>query len=104
MKTIKVSSASRPLAEYATELRKDITVLTEHHKPVTAVVPLKYVDRESLARSPHPEFLNLIAGARREFAADKTFSLEEMEKLVWSPSASNKRLGRMRGKCRSTEC
>jgi antitoxin (DNA-binding transcriptional repressor) of toxin-antitoxin stability system len=62
------------------ELGEDIVVVTERNRPVAAIVPLKHVDRESLALRTHPEFLDLIARARREFAAGKTPSFEEMKK------------------------
>lgn len=94
MKTIKLSRASRPLADYARELGEDIVVVTERNKPIAAVVPLKHVDSESLAMSTHPEFLDLIMRARREFAAGKTLSLEEMKKAVLPLSVASKRLKR----------
>lgn len=79
MRTIRLSTASRPLAEYADELEDDILVLTTaRDRPIAAIVPLKNVDRESLALSAHPEFLQLIERARREFAAGKTLSLAQM--------------------------
>jgi antitoxin (DNA-binding transcriptional repressor) of toxin-antitoxin stability system len=96
MKTIKLASASRSLAEYAKELDEEIVVVTERNKPIAAVVPLRHVDRESLALSSHPEFLDLIAQARREFAAGKTLSLEEMKRAVLSRRAANKRMERTR--------
>lgn len=102
MKTIKLSSASRPLAEYARELEEDIVVLTERNRPVAAIVPLKHVDRESLVLSGHPEFLDLIARARREFAAGKTLSLEEIKEAVLPRGAAKKRLERTRRTHRST--
>ena len=102
MKTIKLASASRSLAEYAKELDEEIVVLTERNKPVAAVVPLKHVDQESLALSLHPEFLDLIAQARREFAAGKTLSLEEMKKAVLPRRAANRRMERMRKTRRSS--
>jgi antitoxin (DNA-binding transcriptional repressor) of toxin-antitoxin stability system len=82
MKTIKLSQASRPLAEYARELNEDITLLTENGKPVAAIVPLQGVDRESLALSAHPEFLDLIARSRADFSAGRTLSLDAMRKAV----------------------
>lgn len=82
MKTIPLSRASRPLAEYARELNDDIVVLTEAKRPVAAIVPLKAVDRESLALSAHPEFLELVERSRAQFAAGKTLSLDEMKKAV----------------------
>lgn len=103
MKTIKLSSASRTLAEYARELNGDIMVLTERNKPVAAKVPLKGVDRESVVLSAHPEFLKLITRARREFATGKTLSFDEMKRAVLAPRKANKRLERAaRKRSRST--
>ena len=82
MKTIKLASASRSLAEYAKELDDQIVVVIDRNKPVAAVVPLRNVDRESLALSSHPEILEIIAKSRRQFAAGKTLSLEEMRRAV----------------------
>ncbi len=42
---------------------------------VAAIVPLKNVDRESLGLSHHPEFLELMAQSRAEFAAGRKLSL-----------------------------
>jgi antitoxin (DNA-binding transcriptional repressor) of toxin-antitoxin stability system len=80
VKTIKLSQASRPLAEYAADLGNEIVVLTEGNKPVAAIVPLKGTDRESLALSGHPEFLQLIERSRAEFREGRTLSLEEMKR------------------------
>ena len=82
MKTIQLSNASRPLADYARELEDEILVVTDPTGPIAAVVPLKAVDRESLALSTHPEFLNLIARSRAQFAAGQTLTLEEMKRAV----------------------
>jgi hypothetical protein len=83
-------------------LGEDIVVVTERNRPVAAIVPLKHVDRESLALSTHPEFLDLIARALREFAAGKTPSFEEMKKAVLPLGVANKRLERTLGKRGST--
>jgi hypothetical protein len=82
MKTIQLAKASRPLAEYARELKGEVLVVKSSKGPVAAVVPLKRVDRESLALSSHPEFLDLIAQSRAQFAAGKTIGLEEMKRAV----------------------
>jgi antitoxin (DNA-binding transcriptional repressor) of toxin-antitoxin stability system len=80
VKTIKLSQASRPLAEYAADLHGEIIVLTERNRPVAAIVPLKRSDQESVALSGHPEFLALIARSRSEFQRGHTLSLAEMKK------------------------
>jgi len=92
MKTIQLSRASRPLAQYARELSDDIMVLTDAKRPLAAIAPLKGVDREPLALSAHPEFLELIARWRAQFAAGQTLSLDEMKKAVLPQSKANHRL------------
>src|SRR2546430_17028510 len=78
MRKVTLSQASRPLAQYAAELKDEIVVVTKGRRAVAALVPLKNVDRESLALSTHPEFMKLVKRARAEFRAGKTVSLEEM--------------------------
>ncbi len=79
MKTIELSQASGPLADYATDLHGEIVVLTERNRPVAAFVPLKRSDQESVALSGHPEFLALIARSRTEFQQGHSVSLAEMK-------------------------
>ena len=98
MKTIQLSNASRSLAEYARELKDDILVVKDSRRPVAAVVPLKAVDRESLALSAHPEFLDLIARSRAQFSAGQTLTLEEMRRAVLPQTKANKALHRTRQK------
>jgi len=82
MKTVALSTASRPLAEYASELDDEVVLLTRRNRPVAAIVPLRNVDRESLALSSHPGFLALIERSRHEIATGKTLSFEEMQAAV----------------------
>ena len=91
MKTIKLSDASRPLAEYAGELDAEIIVVTDGSRPVAAIVPLKGVDEESLALSAHPEFLDIIARSRAQFASGETLSLDEMKTAVLPKRKTRKR-------------
>ena len=55
---------------------------TDGNRPVAAIVPSKDVGQESLALSAHPEFLDVIARSRAEFAAGETLSLDEMKQAV----------------------
>jgi hypothetical protein len=82
MKTIEISEASRPLSDYAKELDEDLLVLTANKKPIAALVSLKHVDRESLALSTNPEFIDIVETARAEFRSGEKFSLEEMKREV----------------------
>jgi antitoxin (DNA-binding transcriptional repressor) of toxin-antitoxin stability system len=92
VKRLKLSSAVRPLAEYVTDFGNETVLFTKGKRAVAALVPLKNVDRESLALSQHPEFLELIGRARAEFAAGRTLSLDEMKHLVLPKQSPNKRL------------
>ena len=91
MKRFKLSSAVRPLADYVAEIGDEMVVLTEGNRAVAAIVPLENVDRESLALSQHPEFLELIARSRAEFALGRTISLDEMKRRVLPRRSPNKR-------------
>ena len=82
MKAIEISEASKSLSDYATELDEEIIVLTSNKKPIAALVSLKNVDRESLALSTNPEFMEIIEAARKEFKAGKKLSFEEMKRKV----------------------
>ena len=101
MKTIELSDASRPLADYASELEEQITLLTVGSRPVAAIVPLKGLDRESLALSAHPEFLDLIERSRADFAAGQKLSLDEMKRAVLTGHRATRRSGRTARKRRA---
>lgn len=59
--------------------------------PSSADRPLKNVGRESLALSQHPEFLELIAQSRAQFADGRKLSLEEMRRAVLPRRSPNRR-------------
>jgi PHD/YefM family antitoxin component YafN of YafNO toxin-antitoxin module len=80
MKTIEVSTASKTLAEYTSELDDDFVVLTSNNKPIAALVSLKSIDPEALALSTNSQFLKIIEQARQEVAAGQTISLRSMKK------------------------
>lgn len=91
MKRLSVGRASRSLGEYASELNGDIVIVTKGARAVAALVPLRNVDRESLALSAHPEFLTLIESARAEIAAGKSLSLAAVRPRVLSTAANKRR-------------
>ena len=97
MRTIKLSEASRSLAEYADELDDEIVVLTKNNRPVAAIVPLRNVDRESLSLSTNPKFLRLIRRSRGDFAAGRKRSLQEVRELFGLLAPATKSASRSRG-------
>lgn len=92
MKTIKMSRASRTLAEYAAELTDEVVVVTDRNRPVVAIVPLRGVDRESVLLSGHPEFLKIIARSRAQFRRGQSISLADMRAAFAARRSPSKRL------------
>ena len=92
MKTLKLSQASRSLADYATELGDEVLVVTDRNGPVAAIVPLRHADRETLALSNHPEFLGIVAQSRAEVRAGRTVPLEAMKRKLLSKRSHSKPL------------
>ena len=92
MKTIKLSEASRSLAEYAAELDDEIVVVTQRNRPIAAVVSLKNADREVLSLNGSPAFLKVIQQSRRDFAAGRSRSLAEVRELFGLRRRDNKRI------------
>jgi antitoxin (DNA-binding transcriptional repressor) of toxin-antitoxin stability system len=82
MKRISLAKASRSLAEYAVELGGEVVVVTKDRRPFAVLVPLERVDREALALSSHPEFVQLVTRARRQLARGKSLSLKEVRGRV----------------------
>jgi antitoxin (DNA-binding transcriptional repressor) of toxin-antitoxin stability system len=92
VRKLELSAAVRPLADYVADLRDEAVLLTEGNRAVAAIVPLKNVDRESLALSQHPEFLALIAQSRADFTAGRTLSLGLMKRRVLAKRSPSKRI------------
>lgn len=82
MRTIEISTASKPLSDYANELDEEIIVLTSNQRPVAAIVSLRKVDKEALLLSFNPEFIEIINKARDDFDAGRTLSFDEMKQAV----------------------
>ena len=76
-------------------------VFTKKKRPVAALVSLRKVDRESLALSTNPQFLRIIASARKEIREGQTISLEALKKK-FDLAAPNRKTKQTRKTRRST--
>jgi len=90
LKEIELSSAVRPLADYAMALGDEVLVVMKRRRPIAAVVPLRNVDRESVALSFHPKFLAIIEKSRADILAGRTFTMEEVRQAVFPKRSSRK--------------
>jgi hypothetical protein len=66
VRALELCNASKPLADYTTELNSDSIVITSNDKPVAALVSFKGMDKEQVTLSTSPEFARIIRGARLE--------------------------------------
>jgi PHD/YefM family antitoxin component YafN of YafNO toxin-antitoxin module len=79
MRTIELTTASRPLSDYARDLGDEVVILTSRRKPVAALVSLSNIERETLALGMSAEFMEIIRRAREEFSSGRRLSLGEMK-------------------------
>jgi len=79
LRTIEISTASKPLRDYANEFDEEIIVLTSNERPVAAIVSLRNVDKETLSLSLNPEFIEIINKGREDFETRRRLSFDEMK-------------------------
>lgn len=101
MKAMKLPKEIQSFLDVAEAVEEDTLVFTKKKRPVAALVSLRKVDRESLALSTSPQFLNIIETARKEVRAGKTISLEALENK-YGVRAPSKRMERTRSRRRSS--
>ena len=80
MKLVDKKKATATLAAYAEQLASGPVVLTEHGKPVAALVALENVDLETVSLSTNPRFMELIERSRRRVRAEGGVSSAEMRR------------------------
>jgi antitoxin (DNA-binding transcriptional repressor) of toxin-antitoxin stability system len=78
MKTSEVSEASDFLREYGHEPAAEVVTLTDHGAPLAAVVPLRGMDRETLAVSSSATFQAIMERARVRRRTEGGFSHAEI--------------------------
>jgi len=82
MKVVEKQGATRPLAEYASEIKGDTIVVTDHGHPVAALVPLENADLETVALSTNPQFMRLIERSRAALRAEGGITAADMRKRI----------------------
>jgi len=64
MKTLEVTRATAPLADYARDVKDQPLILTRDGEPVAALVSIENADLETVTLSTHAQFLSLIERSR----------------------------------------
>jgi prevent-host-death family protein len=80
MKTLDMKDATGELASYAPQVRREPVVVTDHGKPVMALVPIENADLETVSLSTDPRFLALIERSRALYKPGTGIPLEEIKR------------------------
>ena len=81
MNTLEIEQANHSLRKYAAQV-KDPLVITDHGKPIAALLSLENVDMETVSLSTNPRFLSIIERSRRRQEEEGGISSEEMRKRL----------------------
>ena len=82
MKTIEMTQATGPLAEYAQDVGEEPVIVTVDGRPVAALVPIENADSETATLSTHPQFLALIERSRARQRIEGGISAQEMHRRL----------------------
>ena len=82
MKTLEMTKATAPLAEYARDVSKEPVIITVGGKPVAALVSVENADLETVTLSTHPQFIALIERSWARQKAEGGISSEEMRRRL----------------------
>ena len=78
MKTLEMKQATGELASYAAQVRSEPVVVTDHGKPVMALMPIENADLETVSLSTDPRFIALIERSRAMYKPGTGIPLEEI--------------------------
>ena len=82
MKTLEITKATAPLAEYARDIKNAPVILTEDGKPIAALISLENVDSETISLSNNAQFLELIERSRARRKTEGGISNSEMRRRL----------------------
>jgi prevent-host-death family protein len=82
MKTIEVSEATQPLADYIAAVQSEPLVITEQGTPTAVILPLTDIDLETVALGTNPSFIALIERSRVRAQTEGAVSATEMRRGV----------------------
>jgi prevent-host-death family protein len=80
MKTLEMKEATGELSSYAQQVRREPVVVTDHGKPVMALMPIENADLETVGLSSDPRFIAMIERSRAQYKAGTGIPLEEIRR------------------------
>ena len=82
MKTIERTEATDSLAKYAEHTEDFPIVITDHGRPIAALLSVLNADMETVSLSTNPQFLSLISRSRERQEKEGGISSEEMRRRM----------------------
>ena len=82
MRTLELSQATDPLADYARTVDEGPVVITVDGKPVAVLVAIENTDAETVTLNTDPRFLALIERSRARQKAEGGISSDEMRRRL----------------------
>ena len=82
MKTLELTEATAPLAEYARDVEREPIVLIVNGKPIAVLLAIEGVDLETMELSNNPKFLALIERSRKRHSEEGGISSDEMRRRL----------------------
>ena len=82
MRTLEVTQATAPLADYVRIVGKEPVILTVDGRPVAALVAIENADTETVVLSNNPKFLALIERSRARRKAEGGIPSDNMRRRL----------------------
>jgi prevent-host-death family protein len=82
IRTLDITEAIQPLAEYAQQVGTGPIVVTNRGRPVAVMVAIENADLETISLSTNPQFLALIERSRVRQENEGGISSEEMRRRL----------------------
>jgi prevent-host-death family protein len=80
MKTLEMKQAKGELASYVQQVRNGPVVVTDHGKPVMALLPIENADLETVSLGTDPRFVAMVERSRTLYKAGTGIPLEEIRR------------------------
>ena len=80
MRSLELSEATSPLADYVRLSRNDTTVITDQGVPVAVIVSVENADLETISLSGNPRFMALIEQSRIRQEREGGIPADEMRR------------------------
>lgn len=82
MKTIEMDDAHESLGKYAGREKDLPIVVTDHGRPVAALLPVPNADLETISLSTNPKFIAMIERSRERQTKEGGLSSDEMRRRL----------------------